>query len=95
MLEAVKLAIPISTNAYDADLNDLIAAALSDLGIAGVTAAGKDTDPLVKRAVITYCRKNFGSPDDYERLARSYDEQKAQLSMASGYTDWGEADGNG
>lgn len=98
MLEAVKLAIPISTDAYDADLTDLIAAALADLGIAGVTAgktAGKDTDPLIKRAVITYCRKNFGSPDDYDRLARSYDEQKAQLGMATGYTDWGDADGDG
>jgi hypothetical protein len=24
-------------------------------------------------------------------LQKSYDEQKAQLSMASGYTDWGES----
>ena len=43
---------------------------------------------LVSQAVITYCRLNFGQPDDYDRLKRSYDEQKAQLRTNTGYTDW-------
>jgi hypothetical protein len=34
---------------------------------------------------------SFGLPEDYDRLKRSYDEQKAQLSNATGYTDWGDA----
>jgi len=29
---------------------------------------------------------------EYRNLKASYDEQKAQLSMATGYTDWGGAD---
>jgi hypothetical protein len=29
-----------------------------------------------------------GLSEDYDRLKRSYDEQKAQLSNASGYTMW-------
>ena len=46
------------------------------------------SDALVLRAVVTYCRLNFGQPDDYDRLKASYDEQKAQMGMATGYTTW-------
>ncbi len=87
MLEKVKLALRITTNAYDSELQDLIDAAKLDLGIAGVVLP--DTlDAIVSRAVVTYCKVHFGSPDDFDRLKASYDEQKAQLSMATGYTDW-------
>lgn len=89
MLEKVKLALRITTTAFDSELNDLITAALADLGIAGVTPT-PEGDPLIIRAVTTYCRVNFGQPDDYDRLKASYDEQKAQLQMSTGYTDWGD-----
>lgn len=87
MLELVKLALRISTTAYDDELILLINAALLDLGIAGVVVPG-ELDDLVKRAVITYVKVHFGEPDEYDRLKASYDEQKAQLSMATGYTVW-------
>lgn len=89
MLDKVKLALRITTTAFDSELNDLISASLADLGLAGVTTL-TETDPLIIRAVTTYCRVHFGQPDDYERLKASYDEQKAQLMMATGYTDWGD-----
>lgn len=93
MLNLVKTALRIKTNAYDAELNLLISAAFLDLTAAGVdlfTAA--TADDLVKMAVCTYCKLNFGMPEDADRLKRAYDEQKAQLSMRSGYTDWGVLD---
>lgn len=94
MLEKVKLALRIKSQAFDSEIEDLIAAALADLGLAGVTAAQElEADPLITRAVVTYCRVNFGEPDDYDRMKKSYDEQKAQLSMATGYTNWGEDNG--
>lgn len=86
-LPAVKMALRVTTTAYDTELNTLINAALLDMGIAGVTN-DDDTDEIVLRAIITYCRLNFGKPDDYDRLKASYDEQKAQLGMATGYTEW-------
>ena len=87
-LQAVKLALRVVTDAFDSELSDLIEAGLLDLARAGVT--NNDTnDPLVRRAVITYCRLHFGQPDDFDRLKKSYDEQKAQMSMATGYTNWG------
>ena len=87
MLEKIKLALRITTDAFDDELEDLMAAAFLDMGIAGVTVP-EPVDPLVTKAVITYCKMNFGLPEDYDRLKASYDEQKAQLSNATGYTDW-------
>ena len=99
MLEKVKLALRITTDAFDEELRGLIAAAALDLGIAGVVipevsdesdeSDGTDElNALIVRATITYCKMAFGLPEDYDRLKKSYDEQKAQLSNATGYTDW-------
>ena len=87
MLEKVKLALRITTTAFDSELTELITAAQLDLGIAGVVVPA-EIDAIVSRAIITYCKLNFGEPDEYDRLKASYDEQKAQLSMATGYTTW-------
>lgn len=94
MLEKVRAALRISVE-NNADINDeltdLIAAAKQDLGIAGIESNNIiDTDPIITRAIITYCKMSFGLPEDYDRLKRSYDEQKAQLSNSTGYTDWGD-----
>ena len=87
MLEKVKMALRITTDAFDDELTVLINSAKLDLGIAGVVVP-ETLDAIVERAIITYCKVHFGEPDDYDRLKASYDEQKAQLSMATGYTVW-------
>jgi len=87
ILSAVKMALRISTNAFDMQLQDLVEAAKLDLGIAGVVLPST-MDAIVRTAIITYVRLHFGQPDDYDLLKRSYDEQKAQLSTATGYTIW-------
>lgn len=87
MLSKVKLALRITTSAFDSELTDLIAAAQIDLGVAGVIVP-PTIDELVTRAIITYCKMSFGLPEDYDRLKKSYDEQKAQLVTATGYTTW-------
>lgn len=85
MLQAVKIALRIVTDAYDSEIEALIASAIADIGITGTDADSLVDDPLVTQAVKTYVRMNFGSPSDYDRLKRSYDEQKAQMQTASGY----------
>lgn len=87
MLKKVKVALRITTDAFDDELTDLIAAAMLDLGIAGVVLPS-ELDALITKAIITYCKMSFGLPEDYDQLKRSYDEQKAQLSNATGYTIW-------
>lgn len=103
ILQKVKLALRITTTAFDDELTDLMNACLLDLGIAGVDvpySSSVDThgepisvldNDLVIRAIITYCKVHFGDArgvEELDRLKASYDEQKAQMSMATGYTSW-------
>ena len=90
MIDKVRNALRISVTdnlALNEELQDLIDAAKLDLGIAGVVVP-QTVDPIVTKAIITYCKLSFGLPEDYDKLQRSYDMQKAQLSNATGYTNW-------
>ena len=89
LTDKTKLALRITTTAYDSEIADLIDAAKLDLGIAGVTLPAT-LDALCERAIITYVKVNFGASadSDYTRLKAAYDEQKAQLQTATGYTVW-------
>lgn len=89
ILQAAKLALRITTTAFDDQISDLIDAALLDLETAGVTYVDPN-DALVRQAVITYVRMHFGEPDEWDRLKASYDEQKAQMSTRTGYKTWEE-----
>ena len=100
IIDKVKAACRVTSSAFDSELNDLITAALKDIGITDVkpemlvlTSSG-EIDALILRAVITYCRMNFGylAVDQYNKFKASYDEQKAQLLMSSDYTNWGGID---
>lgn len=85
LLADVKQAMRIKTDAYDDGITQLINASIKDIGIVGVSFEETTTDALLKQAVITYCRLNFGTPSDYDRLKASYEEQKAQLISCTGY----------
>lgn len=92
MLQETRKALRIVSTAFDDEILELINAGVKDIELVGavfdVTQTTGDviiTDPLAKRAVITYVKCNFGSPDNYEQLKSSYDEQKAQLRANSDY----------
>ena len=87
LVDDVKMALRITTNAFDSEITDLIASAKLDLGIAGVTLPST-LDEICTTAIKTYCKLHFGEPDNFDRLKALYDEQKAQLSMSTGYTTW-------
>ena len=87
LLDNCKTAMRITTDAYDNEIQEYIDAAKLDLGIAGVEATVPDS--LVNKAIMTYVRMSFGAPSNYDKLKASYDEQKAQMMNATGYTDWG------
>lgn len=91
MLDLVKVALRVTSEAFDSELNMLIESAKLDLGIAGVELPST-LDNICNVAIVTYCKLNFGEPENYDQLKASYDEQKAQLSMATGYTDWGDGE---
>lgn len=90
-LDQVKNFMWLTTDAFDAQLQTLIDAALIDLRTSGVNGLEVDeTDPQILLAIATYCKMNFGTPDEasYDRLKKAYDEQKAHLGMSTGYTEW-------
>lgn len=95
LLAAIKLALGITENEFDSELTRLVYACLAELGFAGISmeVIGSEylQNPSVVQAIITYCKMNFGKVDlqTYSRLKDSYDEQKRQMSMASGYTVFG------
>lgn len=89
LIDTCKMALRVATTAYDAEITEYIEAAKLDLGIAGVETT--EADSLVNKAILTYVRMSFGAPANYDKLKASYDEQKAQMMMATGYTDWGGA----
>ena len=86
-LELCRTSLRVVTTAYDSEILSYIVAAQKDLGIAGVEF--DEADELVTKAIMTYVRMSFGNPPNYDKLKASYDEQKAQLQNATGYTDWG------
>lgn len=95
MLNRVKLALLITSDDFDSELTELIGSAVKDLGLAGVeglSVTESSTDNIIIRAIITYCGYQFelmhGTLDRSNAYKKSYDEQKAQLGMATDYTVW-------
>lgn len=85
MLQDVKLALREFGNDFDLEILDLIEAAKADLSLSGVVKV-EETDTLIKRAVILYCKINFGwANDEYERLMISYNSLKNHLSLSLEY----------
>jgi uncharacterized phage protein (predicted DNA packaging) len=90
ILDDVKVALRISNIAFDGEIEDLIAGARQDLIITGISSekanATNEMDPLIKRAIITYCKAHFGYDNpDSDRLQKSYEMLKTHLSLAGDY----------
>lgn len=87
MLDKVKLALRIKNTALDAEINDLIEACKLDLSITGVKVID-ETDVLIQRAIIVYCKANFGLDNsDSEKYQKSYDLLKEHLALCSDYNE--------
>lgn len=87
LIKKAKMARRMKTAEFDEQVNDLLDAALVDLGIAGVVVPSQSA-VIVEQAQITYFLLHFGESDEYDRLKASYDEQKAQLATHTGFTTW-------
>ena len=86
MLNKVKLALRRTSTAFDDEIKGLITAAVQDLRNVGITKLPEtvdfkvDTfgDPLVDRAVLLYCKAEFGYLDvnEAKRFRDAYDYLK-------------------
>lgn len=89
MLEDVKRGLRITNTAYDQEVLDLIEAAKADLLIPDIDPLKiVDTEPLIKRAIILYCKANFGLDNkDSEKYQAAYDNLTERLSLSLLYKD--------
>lgn len=88
MLNKVKLALRISNTAYDEEIQDLINSAKSELKLSGVSEvkSNDEFDTLIIRAIVTYCKANFGwNNQDSEKLQNSFEMLKNHLALSSEY----------
>lgn len=83
-MREVKTSLRIKSNQFDEELDGIICAAMADMRLSGVEKV-KEYDPLTRRAVILYCKANFGFDENAERYAAAYDLLKRSLSLAGDY----------
>lgn len=90
MLEDVKQTLRITNDHYDVEVRDLIESARMDLIQTGVepSIAEEETniDPLIKRAIITYCKANFGIDNPKsDAFMDAYVMLKQHISLSGDY----------
>lgn len=92
LIAKAKLTLRITTEAFDAEISDIIEAGYLDLTTRGVIIEESEgtISPLVLRAIMTYVRLHFGDPENPERLRESYAEQRGQLMSTTNFTTWEE-----
>ena len=89
MLQDVKDALRVNGADLDIEIQDLIEAAKADLILSGVSKYKVvDTEPLIKQAIILYCKAHFGydDPKIAERFEQSYISLKHHLTLSTEYT---------
>lgn len=85
ILEQVKIALRLKTTAFDSgELTPLINACLVDLELAGIKKLDI-TDDAIKRAIVLYCKANFGNIEDAERFDNNYQAFKKNLALSALY----------
>mgnify|MGYP001454428552 CR=1 FL=1 len=89
MLNDIKDALRVSGDDLDTEILDLIESAKAGSIVRGGNEEKiVDTDPLIKRAIIVYCKANFGYDDVNmaERFEQSYISLKHHLTLSTEYT---------
>lgn len=85
IIDDVKLNLRISHGSMDAEILDLIESAKMQMEISGVVNIVEE-DPLVKRAIILYCKANFGIDNaESEKYQNRFDSLVSHLSMCPEY----------
>lgn len=94
ILDDAKQRLRISGTAlFDGEVTDLIDAGVADLVQGGVLqsimdawVAAPDDDKLLKRAIMTYVKNNFGwNNPDYQQLNESWKVQKGEITLSDKY----------
>lgn len=101
LIDEVKKYLRINHDSVDGEIEDLINACINDLKLSGIASSKlpsfsqteepveNDTstiDSLIKRAIVLYCKLNFGYDNpDYDKILIAYDLLKQHLSLSLDY----------
>lgn len=91
LFDLCKSSLRIVDSAFDNELLSIIDACYQDLSVSGVNPDRESVEPLIARAVIFYCKANFGFRDDSEKYKERYERLKISLSLSAKSQPWGEA----
>lgn len=90
LIDDAKTAIRVKAAAFDTEISDLIEAGKLELKISGVDKEDYE-DPLIKRALILYCKIHFGYDNpDADRLTTAYELLKSHLAVSADYHNYPE-----
>lgn len=86
MIDAVKLTLRITTDAFDDELMMLINSCKIDLNLAGVNIINEDDD-RIRNAICLYCKANFGYCDDSQKFQNAYISLRDSMALSSKYKE--------
>lgn len=91
LIVEVKTAIRQTTTDFDeTEIIPLIKACKIDLKNGGVSRID-EKDPCIRRAIVLYCKANFGYREDSEKFAQAYEKFKQSLALSGDYNTVEEA----
>lgn len=84
MFDRVKKSLRVSSTTFDAEIQDLINAAMLELNRCGVYF--HEPDELVVQAVIQFCKSRFGFDNkEAERFEETFYKMASSLSLSGDY----------
>lgn len=84
MLRKVENALRLKSKAFGDEIENLIDACKIDLRLAGVNKID-EKDALTERAIVLYCKANFGFDDQQDRYQRAYDMLRTAMALSGDY----------
>ena len=87
MFEKVKESLRITHSKLDAEIQDIIDAAVHSLTAHGVNATGHEGDPLILNAVKLYAKWQMNYQDQADRYEKAWNAALVMLALCGDYNE--------
>lgn len=84
MVKDMKKALRVTSEDAEGEIEDLIAACLSELEMSGVYAVDEN-DPRIKQAVKLYCKAHYGYDEHTEKFSAAYESLRNAMALSGDY----------
>ena len=90
LLEKLRKRIRVMSDSSDEEITDLVESGKKELEIAGVY--GEEEDQTYYKAIVLYCKANYGYDEDTERFRKAFEALRDAMSLSG---DYGKKEGGG